>query len=168
MPYCLGTEQEQEEERRGTYSLGFFLGPGLPLILGSAAPAPGAVLFMPFFLDPSTGGPIGSCDGVPLAAGVPGFDSEALSPLDADAAATVSVGSVFEVAGDSLAGDSSFTEVGSTIFRRLTGDTLSVVRTEDLLADFLRSLSFAGVAVLVAVEVEEGMLVDRRGGDDEV
>lgn len=146
------------EGARVTYNLGFFLGPGLPLIFGSAAPAPGALLFTPFFLDPSVGGPMGSCEGVPLAAGVPGFDSEAsLSALSVlDTAATVSVGKVVDVAGDSLAGDSSLTDDGSTIFLSLMGDTFNVARMEGLPPDFLRSLSFAGAAV---VFVEVGMLV---------
>ncbi len=63
------------------YNLAFFFGPGLPLILavGSLLFAAAAFLFTPFFLGLSVGGPIGACEGVPLGAGVPGLDGEALS-----------------------------------------------------------------------------------------
>lgn len=91
-----------------------------------------------------------TCDGVPAAAGaagVPGLDEDALSPLAATA--TGSAGRVIEGAGDSLTGDSSLGGIGSRRFRSLSGDTLSV--TNDVLpADFRRSFSFVVVVFVVA------------------
>lgn len=63
-----------------TYSLGFFFGPGLPRTLGNPS-ATAAARLMPF-LRPSAGGPIDDGAGVPSAAGVAAFESEALSPFD--------------------------------------------------------------------------------------
>ena len=127
-----------------TYNLGFFLGPGLPRILGSMPFAPAALRFTPFFLEPSAGGPMEA------GAGVLGFDSEALSPFDTAAGASVE-GRAAGAAGDSLeslaAGDSSLTEAESMIFRRLSGDTLSTT-SEDLPPDLRLSLSLAGVDML--------------------
>lgn len=96
---------------------------------------------------------MGTCDGVLVAAGVPGLEDGAVSPLTG--ALTFSMGSVVEVAGDSLAGesfggDSSLAGVaaGSRRFRSLSGDTLSV--TSDILAaDLRRSFSFVVVADFV-------------------
>lgn len=96
-----------------TDSLGFFLGPGLPRTLGwpsGPVPLTAEDLLMPFFLTPSVGGPMTGGAGVPLAAGVAGLESEALSPLEAGAAWRVA-----DAAGDScdsltsLTGDSSLT-----------------------------------------------------------
>lgn len=94
---------------------------------------------------------MGACDGVPLGAGVPGFDSETgspfASPFNVGAAAT-SLGKVADVPGESLTGDSSLTEDGSTICRSLLGVTRTVVRWLGFpLADFRLSLSLLGVAV---------------------
>lgn len=83
-----------------TYSLCLFLGPGLARALGMpSGPTPFAAAadrLMPFFLIPSVGGPIAGGAGVPLPAGVGGFESEALSPFDAGAP-----WSVADVAGES-------------------------------------------------------------------
>lgn len=93
-----------------TYSLAFFLGPGLARALAAAAPSPlpfmaAAFRLTPFFLGASAGGPMGSWGtGVLLPAGVLGDESDAFSVL-----AVGKAGSVAEVAGDSLAGDSSLT-----------------------------------------------------------
>lgn len=93
---------------------------------------------------------MGTWDGVPLGAGVPALDSEALSPLDA--VATASLGSVADVPGDSFAGDSSLTDEGSTMRCSLIGVTRKVTLKLVLPDDFRRSFSFAGVDVFVAVE----------------
>lgn len=146
-----------------TYNLGFFLGPGLPRILGSIPFAPAAFRFTPFFLEPSVGGPMEA------GAGVLGFDSEALSPFDTAAGVSVK-GRVVEAAGDSLeslaAGDSSLTEAASMIFRRLSGDTFSTT-SEGLPPDLRLSLSVAGVDI---VATAEGIKTSKDGceGDDGV
>ncbi len=93
---------------------------------------------------------MGTWDGVPLGAGVPALDSEALSPFDAVAIA--SLGSVADVPGDSFAGDSSLIDKGSTIRRSLIGVTCKVTMLLVFPEDFRRSFSLAGVDVLVVVE----------------
>jgi hypothetical protein len=156
--------REQERKLVLTYSLGFFLGPGLPLALGSAPLAPGALLFTPFFLGPSVGGPIGVCDGVSAWAGVPGLDVDAFSPFVAGSAGTTgSAGVLDDGAGDAFAGDSSLTDVGSSSFRSLSGETLRV--TIDVLLpveDLRRSLSLVVVVVLVVPAILS--VVIRREG----
>lgn len=149
-----------------TYSRGFFLGPGLPrtLAVGSDPFAPAALLLTPFFLGASVGGPIGACDGVPTAAGVPGVDSEALSPLDA--AGGWSLGRDDEAEGDSFTGDSSLTDDGSTIFRSLREVTRNVTRADDLLEDFRRSFSLVEVADLLGVGIARMGDVDTGDGAD--
>jgi hypothetical protein len=126
----------------GTYSLAFFLGPGLPRILavGSLLFAAAALLLTPFFLRLSVGGPMGACEGVPLAAGVPGLDGVAFSSCDA-AAVGLSPGGTGDDADDSLAGVSSFVQDGSRILRSRSDGTCSVTIADDLPADFRRSFS---------------------------
>src|SRR4051812_23220310 len=107
-----------------TYSLCFFFGPGLPRALGSPFAA-AALRLTPFFLGPSTGGPIDCGTGVPPAAGVGGLESDAIS----------GAGMVVEVAGDSfkssLTGVSSLGRVdGATMARSFRGVTLSVTTRE--------------------------------------
>lgn len=131
-------------------NLGFFFGPGLPLILAIGSPplAAAALRFTPFFLGASVGGPMGTWDGVPLGAGVPALDSEALSPFDA--VATASLGSVADVPGDSFTGDSSLIDEGSMIRRKLIEVTRKVTMLLFVFPeDFRRSFSFAGVDVLL-------------------
>lgn len=84
-------------------------------------------------------------------AGVPGFDSDALSPFTATGGAGASLGGTeADGAGDSLRGDSSLTSEGAIIFFNLSGETLSVEMSVGLAPDFRRSLSLAGVDVLDA------------------
>lgn len=93
--------------------------------------------------------------GVPSAAGVPGVESDAFSLFEAGAA-----GSVFEVAGDSLAGEGESSlmtggaAVGSRIARSFSDDTVKVTRPGDwtdssavfsTLSDLRRSLEAAPV-----------------------
>lgn len=86
-------------------SLCFFLGPGFPRTLGSPLRA-AAPLLTPFFLGPSAGGPMLTEGGAGVpAAGVLGLESDAFSVVEF----TVAAGSVVDVAGDSLTGESSFT-----------------------------------------------------------
>lgn len=95
-------------------------------------------------------------------AGVLGFDSEALSPFETAAGASVE-GRVAEAAGDALgslaAGDSSFTEAESKIFRRLSGDTLSTT-SEGLPPDLRLSWTLAGVDI---VDTAEGIKRSKDG-----
>ncbi len=125
------------EDRDGlAYSFCFFLGPGLFRTLTEPSPFPAiaaADRLAPFFFGPSAGGPMTEAGaGVPPAAGVPGVESDAFSGFEAGAA-----GSVFEVAGESLAGEgeSSLTAgggaAGSTIARSFSGDTVMVIRPDD-------------------------------------
>lgn len=91
---------------------------------------------------------MGTWDGVPLGAGVPALDSEALSPFDA--VATASLGSVADVPGDSFTGDSSLIDEGSMIRRKLIEVTRKVTTLLFVFPeDFRRSFSFAGVDVLL-------------------
>lgn len=139
-------------EMHYTYSLGFFFGPGLPLILaiGSDPFAAAALLFTPFFFGPSVGGPMGACDGVPAAAGVPGVDSETLSPFDA--AGACSLGTGVGAGGDSFTGDSSLMDDGSMIFRSLMEGTRSVTNAAGgLPEDFRRSFSLEEEDALLGV-----------------
>lgn len=93
---------------------------------------------------------MGTCDGVPAAAGVPGLDAEPLSPFDAAGAG--SLGRVVEV-GDSFTGDSSLTDVGSRSFLSLMDGTRRVMRFEDLPDDFRRSFSLAEADALLGVGI---------------
>lgn len=129
------------------------MGPGLPLILavGSDPLAPAALLLTPFFLGASVGGPIGACEGVPAAAGVPGLDGEALSPFDT--AGAWSLGTVVEGAGESFAGDSSFMDAGSRTLRSLTDGTRRVTTDEVFPEDFRRSFSLLEAEALLGVGI---------------
>ena len=166
-----------------TYSLAFFLGPGLPRGLGSplGVAVPGAPRFTPLFLGPSAGGPIEApCGAGVSGAGVLGVESEAFS-LEFGAA-----GRVFEVAGDSLlslTGDSSLTDSGSTMRRSFSGDSFKITMWLSLSladvagvdeaavdeagvagVDFRRSLSLdAGVAVALLL-LDAAMTTRRRSG----
>lgn len=81
---------------------------------------------------------------------MPGFDSDALSPFTAAGGAGASLGGTeAEGAGDSLRGDSSLTSEGAMIFLKLPGETLRVEMRVGLPPDFRRSLSLAGVDVLL-------------------
>jgi hypothetical protein len=132
-----------------TYNLAFFLGPGFPLILAvrSLPFAVAAHRFTPFFFGLSVGGPMGVCEGVPLAAGVPGLEGEALSSCKA-ATTGISLAGAGE-AEDSFVGDSSFVQDGSRILRSRLDGTRSVTTAEDLPVDFRRSFSLLGAAVLL-------------------
>lgn len=104
--------------------------------------APAADRLTPFFLGPSAGGPIvDEGAGVPLAAGVLGVESEALSALEGAVAWSVAL-----VAGESLAGDSSLVEgsgVDSNSALSLLAGTLSVTTSDDCdeLSSILSTLS---------------------------
>ena len=166
-----------------TYSLCFFLGPGLPRGLGSplGVAAPGAPRFTPLFLGPSAGGPMAAACGAGVpGAGVFGVESEAFS-LELGAA-----GSVFEVAGDSLlslTGDSSLTDSGSTMRRSFSGDSFKVTMRLSLSLmdaagvdeaavdeagvaglDFRRSLSLDAGVVVVLLLLDAAMTTDDDKG----
>lgn len=95
----------------------------------------GADRFTPFFLGFSVGGPIDDGPGVPSAAGVAAFESDALSPLVfAGAAVAESEGEALT----SLAGDSSLIEAGSKSRRSSSDEILSVTTIVGLLPDLRR------------------------------
>lgn len=110
------------------------MGPGLPLGFGMPSLF-GADRFTPFFLGFSVGGPIEDAPGVPSAAGVAAFESDALSPL-----AAVD-GMAAESSGEALtsAGDSSFLGVSeSSSLDSSSDEILSVTIMLDLLPDLRR------------------------------
>lgn len=150
---------KNKSTRRGcTYNLAFFLGPGLPLGLGSpSGPKTGpALLFTPFFLTPSVGGGIdeGKGTGVPEAAGVLAFDSDGLSPFELG-----TTGCGFEtVDDDSFDGDSSLTGAAGSNLCRSLGDSLNVM-TMLPFEDFRRAM--VAVAGLLDEAIVELM---SRGG----
>lgn len=118
-----------------TYSLSFFLGPGLPRTLATTSLplAPAAPRLTPFFLTTSVGGPITACDD-----GVPGVESEAFSPLEA--AVGRSAGVLTSGAGEPWTGDSATRDDGSMILRSFSGATCKVTSMVNLPLD-LRPLS---------------------------
>ena len=134
----------QLREGDGTYSLCFFLGPGLPLTLGSPLPfaAAAALLLTPFFLGPSLGGPMTTdwSAGVPVG-GELGDESDAFSVPELAAAA-----------GDCLAGVSSLTKSGSTMARSFCDDTLRVMMLEGL-----GEAALATVAVVVLLDLRRSL-----------
>lgn len=151
-----------------THSLCFFLGPGLPLTLGSPFPfaAAPALLLTPFFLGPSVGGPMVAdwAAGVP-AGGELGVESDAISVLELGAAS-----------GDCLAGVSSLTKSGSTMACSFWDDTLRVTMWVGLgepapvtvatavLLDLRRSLAAAAFLLEGAIAAGKKMIPMGVGG----
>lgn len=142
-----------------SYSLGFFLGPGLPLCLGvpSVPSALAAERLTPFFLGASVGGPITDVAGVPSGCGVAALESGAFSPLPLDAGAD----SVAAESGDALtsgvscAGVSSFTASVWSSRRSWSGLTLRVTIMLGLLPapDFRRG-SFGLLSLIITIRVK--------------
>jgi hypothetical protein len=124
----IGVEAKSWERTTHTF---LRFGPGLPLGLGSPLPSTAAApRLTPFFLGPSVGGPIAAAGGagVPLPAGVPGLESDGVSPL-----AAVGFGTVDEFDEESLAslpaGESALVGEGSSgvmIFRSRSAVTVHV------------------------------------------
>ena len=110
----------------GTYSLGLFFGPGLPLTLGTPSAVNAAEpLFIPFFLTPSVGGGIDEGGSGLPAAGSVLVESELLGPSAAGTEPAVSMADV-----DSLVVDSSlisFLTSSEANLRSFSGDNFKVM-----------------------------------------
>lgn len=104
---------------------------------------------------------MGVCEGVPLAAGVPGLEGEALSSWDTTATG-ISLGAPGEEAADSL-GVSSSVQDGSRILRSRSDGTRSVTREGDLPFDLRRSFSLLEADVLVMAGILGTVRVDDAG-----
>lgn len=147
--------EDPPSKEKSTYNLGFFLGPGFPLGLGSpSGPNAGpALLLTPFFLTSSVGGGIDTGTGVPTAAGVLALDSTGISPFELDAAG----GGLEMVEEESFDGDSSLTGgAGSNDCRTLGGrGNLTIKLPFETDADFRRATgAAAGLVDGAMVRVE--------------